>query len=74
VEPDAAFGRPAREVVLHAVAREHLQGAVVASQRDRDLHRPPRGRQQVVQTVVEPELLHRLRELVQRAVEGGHAC
>jgi hypothetical protein len=36
VEADPALGRPAREVVLHAVPGEHLERAVVALERDRE--------------------------------------
>ncbi len=74
VEADAALGRAAGEVVLHAVALEDLQRAVVAPQRDRDLHRPAGRREHLVHALVEAELLDRLVELVQRAVERGHAC
>ncbi len=36
MEADAALGRAAREVVLHAIARVHLDAAVVALERDRE--------------------------------------
>ena len=47
---------------------------VVTAQRDGHLHGPARGGEHLVQAGVEAELLDRLVELVQRAVERGHAC
>src|SRR5690606_36078577 len=66
----AALARPARDVVLHAVAVEEDGAAVVAPQRHGHVHLATRGREHLVQTVVVTEELDRARELGVRGVEG----
>jgi hypothetical protein len=57
--------------VLDAVAVEHLQGAVVASQRHRHLERAAGRGEHLVHAVVEAEVADGVGELVQCAVERG---
>ena len=57
VEPDAALGGPARDRVLHAVAREDLDLLVVQLDRDRDDQLPLRRAQQLARAGVELEEL-----------------
>ena len=65
VEADAALGRPARRVVQHAVAGEHLDLAVVHHHRDRDGDLLLGVAQHLVQAGLEIEQLG-------RAVEARH--
>ena len=70
-EAHAALGRAAGEVVLHAVAAEHLGGAVVAAQGDGDGHLAAGGGEHLVQALVVAERLHGGGELGQGVVERG---
>jgi hypothetical protein len=67
MEPDPALARPAGAVVLHPVADEDLEAAVVHPDRDLDPHLPERGLEEDAVLHVEPG---RLGAQVEGAVDG----
>ena len=69
VEADAALGRAAGVVVLHAEAAEHLHVAVVHAHRDRELVLAQREAQQLARGRVEVEDVGDLVELGLRHLE-----
>ena len=70
VVADAALGGPAAEVVLDAIAREHLDGAVVHLHREVDGELAAGLAQDAAQARVEVEHLGREVELVLRDLPG----
>ena len=74
VVADAALGRTERDVVLHAVAGEDLDLAVVHLHRARHRDLPLRVRQDFPDAGVEPQQPRRSVELLEHRVENAAAC